>query len=51
MICVNELLSVNQEILKSQFIELLFKEELITESVYYKALELVEEGKSSGNTK
>lgn len=51
MTYVNELLFVNQEVLKSQFIELLFKEELITESVYYKALELVEEGKRSGNTK
>ena len=43
-----ELLSTKNETLKKQFIALLFKEELIPESVYYKALELLGKENTDG---
>ena len=46
-----ELLSTKNETLKNQFIALLFKEELIAESVYYKALELLGKENTDGTIK
>lgn len=49
MIQIDELLGVKKDNLKNQFIELLFKEELISEPVYYKALEMIKEESRIGN--
>ena len=46
-----ELLSTKNETLKKQFITLLFNEELISESVYYKALELLGKENTDGTIK
>ncbi len=40
MACIEEMLSNEKGTLREYLLKLLFKEELITEPVYYKALEL-----------
>ena len=52
MACIEEMLSNEKGTLREYLLKLLLKEELITQPVYYKALELLkEEEKSNGIVK
>lgn len=51
MIDFDDLLRTKNEALKKEFVGLLFKEELITQAVYYKAIELLGKENKNGNIK
>lgn len=47
MACIEEMLSNEKGTLREYLLKLLLKEELITEPVYYKALELIQYGEQN----